>query len=78
LAGTARVVSEQEPYELVREANLYLHPLVLMDATRRLCSVWLKRALIARLGLGANQPEDAIDHQNLCDADDNPVRRHPR
>lgn len=34
---------------------------------------YLKRAVIALTGLGANQPEDAIYPQSLTDADGNPL-----
>ena len=30
---------------------------------------YLKRAIVAMVGLGANQPEDAIYPMNICDAD---------
>jgi hypothetical protein len=34
---------------------------------------YLKRAIVAQVGLGANQPEDAIYPLNLIDADGNPL-----
>ena len=34
---------------------------------------YLKRAIVAMLGLGANQPEDAIYPFNISDADSKPV-----
>jgi hypothetical protein len=34
---------------------------------------YLKRAIIAMAGLGANQPEDAVYPMNVADADDTPV-----
>ncbi|HKU81288.1 MAG TPA: DUF1254 domain-containing protein, partial [Candidatus Tumulicola sp.] len=34
---------------------------------------YLKRAIVAMAGLGANQPEDAIYPLNVCDADGRPV-----
>jgi hypothetical protein len=39
---------------------------------------YLKRAIVAMLGLGANQPEDAIYPLNIADADGNPVRGENR
>lgn len=35
---------------------------------------YLKRAIVAQIGLGANQPEDAIYPFNLSDGADNPLR----
>jgi hypothetical protein len=34
---------------------------------------YLKRALVALTGLGANLPEDAVYLQNICDADGKPL-----
>ena len=34
---------------------------------------YLKRAIIALVGLGANQPEDAVYPLNIADADDKPM-----
>jgi hypothetical protein len=39
---------------------------------------YLKRAIIAMAGLGANQPEDAIYPMNVCDADGKPVEGRNR
>jgi len=36
-------------------------------------SFYLKRAIVAMIGLGANQPEDAIYPLNISDADGNPI-----
>jgi hypothetical protein len=59
---TQPAITEEQAHALGVDAYIYLYPLVTMDITRKQFTntygnYYLKRAIVIRLGLGANLPE---------------------